>query len=435
MDEQLTQLSDETSTYLVRLAISIGIGFLIGLERTFSKQQNNEEEEFAGLRTHTLIAMFGFLSALLSQFIGLWFLGVAFSGMMAFVIISYIRLSSVNGSTGGTSEVATVLTFLLGALVFFGHILLALVILVIVLLLLTYKPSLHLFVQKLSLEELRAIIQFVIISALVIPFLPDSNFGPYNLWNLKDIWKMVILVSGTSLIGYLIAKLVGNRGTMLAGMVGGLVSSTAVTLTFSRRSKQGSKGQADTSTGSFYYAMAIISACTIMFPRILFEVLIVNRNLAQQLWLPIAVITAAGFGGAFYIYKQRQGKKEETSIPLKNPLNFGTAVKFALFFAGVMLLVKYSSENFGDEGIYVAGALSGITDVDAITLSMAKMASTPENYPIAINTILLAALSNTFVKFCMVMALGSRQLLKTAAIGFIAVFITGLGFFVYYLLR
>ncbi|MBB1283351.1 MgtC/SapB family protein [Flavisolibacter sp. BT320] len=433
MDEQLTQLSNETATYLVRLAISIGIGFLIGMERTFTKLQNKEEEEFAGLRTHTLIAIFGFLSALVSQLTGLWFLGVAFAGMMAFVIISYIRLSTGNGNAGGTSEVATILTFLLGALVFFGHILLALVVVVVVLLLLTYKPSLHLFVQKLSLEEMRAIIQFVIISALVIPFLPDSNFGPYDLWNLKDIWKMVILVSGTSLIGYLVAKLVGNKGTMLAGMVGGLVSSTAVTLTFSRRSKQG-KIQDTGQTGSFYFAMAIISACTIMFPRILFEVFIVNRNLAQQLWLPILAITLAGFGGAYYIYKKRQGKKEETSLPLKNPLNFATAIKFAIFFAGVMLLVKYSSENFGDSGTYIAGALSGITDVDAITLSMAKMATSSENYPIAINTILLAALSNTFVKFCIVMVLGSRQLLRTAAIGFVAIFATGLSFFLYYLL-
>ncbi|RYZ54650.1 MAG: DUF4010 domain-containing protein, partial [Chitinophagaceae bacterium] len=283
-----------------------------------------------------------------------------------------------------------------------------------------------------SEEELRAIIQFVIISALVIPFLPNSNFGPYDLWNLKDIWKMVILVSGTSLIGYLVAKLVGNKGTMLAGMVGGLVSSTAVTLTFSRRSKQGSGGA---ETGSFYYAMAIISACTIMFPRILFEVLVVNSDLARQLWIPIAAITLAGFGAAFYIYKKRKGKKEETSLPLKNPLNFGTAIKFALFFAGVMLLVKYSSENFGDKGTYIAGAISGITDVDAITLSMAKTATAPENYPLAINTILLAALSNTVVKFCLVMALGSKALLKTAAIGFAAVFLTGLSFFLFYLLR
>ncbi len=432
MDEQLSELSGETATYLARLAISIGIGFLIGMERTFSKKQKAEEEEFAGLRTHTLIAMFGFLAALVAQLTGLWFLGIAFAGMMAFVIISYMRLSVRTGNAGGTSEVATILTFLLGAMVFYGQILLALVVVVVVLLLLTYKPSLHLFVQKLSQEELRAIIQFVIISALVIPSLPNSNFGPYSLWNLKDIWKMVILVSGTSLIGYLVAKLVGNKGTMLAGMVGGLVSSTAVTLTFSRRSKLGSGGA---ETGSFYYAMAIISACTIMFPRILFEVLVVNRNLAQQLWIPIAAITLAGFGAAFYIYKKRKGKKEETSLPLKNPLNFGTAIKFALFFAGVMLLVKYSSENFGDEGTYIAGAISGITDVDAITLSMAKTATAPETYPLAINTILLAALSNTLVKFCLVMALGSKSLLKTAAIGFAAVFLTGLGFFLFYLLR
>lgn len=426
---ELTNITDEMVSYLVRLAICIGIGFLIGLERTFSKKHNKEEEEFAGLRTHTLIAIFGFLAALLSRFTGLWFLGIAFGGMVAFVIVSYIRLSSSGGSTGGTSEIAAILTFLLGVLVFYNSVLLALIITVVVLLLLTYKPSLHLFVHKLSQEELRAIIKFVIISALVIPFLPADNFGPYDLWNLKDIWKMVILVSGTSLIGYLIAKLLGNKGTMAAGLVGGLVSSTAVALTFSKRSKE-STGD----NGAFYYAMAIISACTVMFPRILFEVFVVNPQLSLQLWIPIAAITAAGFGGAYFIYKKRRGTKEDSSLPLENPLNFWTAIKFALFFAAVMLLVQYSSENFGDKGTYVAGALSGITDVDAITLSMAKRANNSGNDAVAINTILLAALSNTMVKFGIVVALGSRQLLKTAAIGFIAIFATGLGFFIYFLL-
>ena len=430
MDEQLVSLSDDTAGYLIRLAISIGIGFLIGLERSFSHKSKREEVEFAGIRTFTLIAVLGALSALLASFAGTWLLGISFAGLIAFVIVSYHRVSSATGNAGGTTEFTAILTFLLGALVFYNLILVALITTVVVLLLLTYKPTLHLFVKNLSQEELLAIIQFIIISALVIPFLPNNNFGPYAIWNLKDIWKMVILVSGTSLIGYLIAKLIGNKGTMVAGIVGGLVSSTAVSLTFSKRSKQiaGNKGD-------FYFAMAILSACTIMFPRILFEVYVVNQQLAQVLWISIAAISLAGFGVAFYLYKRHQGKEEESSVPLKNPLNFGTAIKFALFFAAVMLLVKYSSENFGESGTYIAGAISGVTDVDAITLSMAKMAKNGGSSSVAVNTILLAALSNTLVKFGIVLALGSRNLLHISLPGFIAIFATGLGFFLFYLLQ
>lgn len=430
MDDKLISLSDDTAGYLIRLAITVGIGFLIGLERTFSNLgQKQPDEAFAGIRTFTLIGVFGYLSALLAGLTAAWLLGVAFLGLMAFVIVSYYRLSASANSTGGTTEFAAILTFLLGVLVFYNLILLALIITVTVLLLLTYKPSLHLFVRKLSKQELLAIIKFIIISALVIPFLPSSNFGPYSVWNLQDIWKMVILVSGTSLIGYLVAKFVGNKGTMLSGMVGGLVSSTAVSLTFSRRSKTGDHQSAD-----FYYAMGILSACTIMFPRILFEVFVVNSQLAQQLWIPITAISLAGFGAAFYLYKRHHEKEETETLPLKNPLNFGTAVKFALFFAAVLLLVKYSSENFGDKGTYIAGAISGVTDVDAITLSMAKLAKNSGDNAVAINTILLAALSNTLVKFCIVLALGSRSLLKISAPGFLAVFLTGGGFFLFYLL-
>jgi uncharacterized membrane protein (DUF4010 family) len=429
MDEQLTGLSAKTAEYLIRLAISIGIGFLVGLERTFHKKIQEGDEEFAGLRTFTLVAVLGFVSALLAAHTGPWLLGVSFSGLVLFVLVSYFRTSGAQGNVGGTSEIAIILTFLLGALVFSGFILLSLVITVITLLLLAYKPTLHGFVQKLSREELLAIIKFIIISALVIPFLPKENFGPYKVWNLQDIWKMVILVSGVSLVGYIIAKMVGNKGTMVAGVIGGLVSSTAVSLTYARRSKE-SKGE----EGTFYFAMAIISACTIMFPRILVEVYVVNPELAKQLWLPIAILSLTGFGAAFYIYKRNVKGKSDGEVPLRNPLNFGTAIKFALFFAGVMLLVRYTNEHFGNSGTYIAGVISGITDVDAITLSMAKMAKNDSNTTLARNTILLAALSNTLVKFGIVLVAGSRSLIKVALIGFVAIFIVGTALFLYFLL-
>jgi uncharacterized membrane protein (DUF4010 family) len=217
MDEELSKLSGFTMDHLIGFLISVGIGFLIGLERQFSKEVKEKEEQFAGVRTYTMVSIFGYLAAFLAATYGPWLLGVILSGLFVFVIVSYIQLSKTPGNRGGTSEIATIITFLLGVLVFQKAILFALIIMVFLLLLLVFKPSLHGFIKKLTREELHAIILFVIMSALVIPFLPDDNFGPYDLWNLKEIWKMVILVSGTSLVGYMIAKILGNKGTLWHG--------------------------------------------------------------------------------------------------------------------------------------------------------------------------------------------------------------------------
>lgn len=429
MDEEFSKVTSLTIDQLIGFAISLGIGFLIGMERQFSKEVKEDEEQFAGVRTFSMVSISGYITAFLSAHFGAWLFGVALFCMFAFVIVSYFKIASSPGTKGGTTEVATIITFLLGAMVFLKFILFALIVMVVILLLLTFKPSLHGFVEKLKREELLAIILFVVMSALVIPFLPDTDFGPYKLWNLKEIWKMVVLVSGTSLLGYMIAKILGNKGTMLAGIVGGLVSSTSVALAFSRKSKEAKSG-----ASAFYYAMGIVSACTIMFPRILFEVYVVNRVLAKQLWIPVVLISLTGFGVAYIIYKLNKGKSDTGSITLKNPLELSTAIKFALFYALIQWLVKYCGDNFGDNGTYLAGAISGITDVDAITLSMAKMANTKEASTLAINTILIAALSNTLVKFIIVLLLGSIELRKKAFFGFCAIFISGLAYMLFFML-
>lgn len=424
MEIGTSQFSDLNLDHLIGLASSIGIGFLIGMERQFSKEAVEHQEQFAGIRTFTMVSMFGFISALLSTLVGEWVFGLTLACVFAFVVVSYVQLSKMPGNRGGTSEFALLITFTLGALVFYKMILFALIIMVVMLVLLAFKPSLHLFVEKLQRQELLAIILFVVMSALVIPFLPNDNFGPYKLWNLKEIWQMVLLVSGTSLVGYMIAKFMGQRGTVLAGLIGGFVSSTSISLAFSRKSKE-----VKSKSSSFFYAVGIILACTIMFPRILFEVYIVNANLASQLHIPIIIITCAGFGTAILIYKSENGNHTNNEIALKNPLDLLTALKFALLFAAIQWLVKYASIQFGDNGFYLAGAVSGITDVDAITLSMAKIEKVGGSTQIAIQTILIAALSNTLVKFLIVIVLGSADLRKTAFWGFFAIFISGFAYF------
>lgn len=424
MDESLTNVNNFTLNLLIGFIVSAGIGFLIGLERQYSKEVQEGEEQFAGIRTFTMVCIAGFICALLSKHFGPWVFVVGLLALSAMLVASYIRLSVNHDERGGTTEVATLITFLLGGLVYLNYILISLAVMVMMLALLAFKPGLHGFAKKLTRNELLSIILFVVMSALVIPFLPAKSFGPYGLWNLKEIWKMVILVSGTSLVGYMIAKIMGNKGTIVAGIVGGLVSSTSVALAFSKRSKDAE------SNGAVYLAIAILGACTIMFPRILFEVFVVNPQLGEKMVLPLSVLTAAGAAGAFLIYKRQRKKSAGEDLPLKNPLNLSTAIKFALFFAGVQWLVYYSQQNFGASGTYIAGAVSGITDVDAITLSMAKMAKSGD-HQLSINTILIAALSNTLVKFSIALVLGSPQLKKAVSIGFGVIFLAGAALFVF----
>jgi uncharacterized membrane protein (DUF4010 family) len=210
-------------------------------------------------------------------------------------------------------------------------------------------------------------------------------------------------------------------------LIGGFVSSTSITLAFSRKSVE-----TNSKASSFFYAVGIISACTIMFPRILFEVYVVNADLARQLWVPILVITCAGFGSAALIYKLKNGIHSSNGIILKNPLDFLTALKFAVLFAAVQWLVKYASIHFGESGIYLAGAISGITDVDAITLSMAKIAKAGGSTNMAIQTIIIAALSNTLVKLIIVIVLGSIELRKTVLWGFLTMFLFALAYFLFH---
>ena len=417
--------SELNMEYLKGLIISLGIGFLIGMERQFSKEVHEHQEQFAGIRTFSMVAMFGFIAALFSSLMGQWIFGATLICLFAFVILSYLQLSKLPSNKGATSEFALLLTFMLGGLVFLEMIVFAFFIMVLMLILLTFKPSLHCFVAKLERQELLSIILFVVMSALVIPFLPNDNFGPYKLWNLKEIWQMVVLVSGTSLVGYMIAKFMGDKGTILAGLVGGLVSSTSVALSFSRKSRE-----TPSPISSFYYAIGIIIACTIMFPRILFEVYVINQALFLELWIPILILSIAGFGASFLAYTYRKGKQGGGGIVLKNPLDLATAIKFAILFAAIQCLVKYATENFGDHGTYIAGAISGISDLDAISLSMAKMAKSGGNIMVATNTILIAALTNTLVKFIIVLSIGSVNLRKIAFFGFSAIFFTGAVYFI-----
>ncbi len=413
--QELDLIEGGYQSLLARLLISAGIGLLIGTEREYSHRVVEKEESFAGVRTYTFIGLFGFLAAFLGERIGGWILIAALLGFVTLVIVTYV-MTARSGSFGITSELSAILTFLLGVLVFDGHILFAILVAVIVTGLLSLKFKLHRLIASFTPQDIRAIIQFVIISALVMPFLPEENFGPRDVWNLREIWTMVILVTGIGLAGYLLSKMVGTKkGTLLTGILGGLVSSTATTLGFSKQAR------AKTGASQMLATVSIIAATATLYPRILLETWAVNRDLAMQMLAPIMFITLVAFGIAYAVHR-REGSAKVAEVPLTNPLNFTVALQFALIYMAVQWLMSLASERYHAEGLYMASMVFGATDMDAITLSIARKNLDPESLQ-GVTAVLLATLSNTVMKYLIVVFFGDRVLRKYVGIGFGAIFI------------
>lgn len=401
---------------LVRLLIALGIGLLIGLEREYAKRIVDKEEQFAGVRTYPLIALLGFLSALLGDQYGPAFLVAGFAGFFAMVVATYLMMAR-SASFGITTELAGIITFLLGALVFEDRILLSTTIAVLVVSLLTLKVRLHSLIATLTASDIRAFIQFTVISALVLPFLPPGGFGPRGVWDLQDIWTMVILVTGISLAGYVLSKVLDARkGTLMEGLVGGLVSSTAVTLSLSRRSKQG------TVAGKRLAAVGIVASTAVLYPRILLETWVVDRSLALQLLPSIIAITAVAILAAYLLWRNAHNATSDVpSVPLTNPLNFGVALQFAAAYMVVQWLMLLAMERFPQQGLNASGLLFGATDMDAITLSVARDGSLPDAE--RAHAVLLATCSNTVMKYALVFVFGDRGLVRSVGVGFGAIFV------------
>ncbi len=419
MDEFVEYPADH-GQWLLRLGVAAGIGFLIGLDREFAIQREKQQAEGGnhsmGLRTCTLISVLGYLAAMLAEEWGRWMLVGVFAGFALLATVAYFH-SARNGDGGLTTEITALLLFLLGALSFHGELLVVVVCGVLVLVLLRFKLALHGFVKTLNEEEIVAIVRFVVISALVLPFLPDEGYGPGEVWNPREIWMMVVLVSGISLIGYLLGKLFGSRaGAVLSGIMGGLSSSTALSLGHARRSKEG--GDAIP-----FLALGIVVACSIMFLRMLAELAVLNPPFAQRMAIPLVGCAVCGVGVSLFLARRaRKTTPEEKRPSYSNPLNFRVALQFAVIYAVVSWLMRFATEQFGTAGRYVAALLSGATDVDAVTLSTARQVGGEITGPVMI-TLLIAALSNTLVKWIIVITVGSTELRKAVLPGFAALFI------------
>lgn len=392
----------DTVMQFERLGVALALGLLIGLERGWKRRSEAEGTRIAGLRTFGLLGLLGGILALLSHELGPLVLGVGFAALAALLVLVHLQRLRAHDEPdrGITSLVAALLAFTLGGLAGVGYIGTAAAAAVVTAFLLNLKPTLHGWLERLSQDEVLAVLKLGLISVVVLPVLPDRGYGPWDALNPWAIWWLVVLIAGISFVGYFSMKVLGpGRGIPLTGLFGGLTSSTATTLSFARM------GRRQPALAPILASGIAVAAAT-MFPRILLEVAVVNPGLLRALAPVIAVVTLLTLLGAALLWWRSPGPAESDEVALKNPFEIAPALQFAAILAAVLLLAEAARQWFGDTGVLVLAAVSGLTDVDAITLSMARMAGDGLAADAAVGAILLAAAVNTMVKVILAALLG-----------------------------
>jgi len=396
------------------LGLAATAGLLIGLERERSKPSDESRLSFlGGARTHPLLALVGGASMLAARELGVMAVIIPFGALVVLLAPNYAGEVWRDVHRGITSEAAFLLSFLLGVLALTHEVLdpkqkifAVSSIAVVATFLLSAKPMLHPLARRISTEDGAGTLKFLIVAVVVLPLLPDRVYGPLDVLNPFQIGVLMVLISGLSFAGYAAIRLFGpRRGLGLTGIMGGLVSSTAVTLSMARRARE----RPELAESA---AFAVVLASTVMFVRVFVIVAVVNPALRNEVAYPMGLATAGGLAACLALWlrsgRARPGAQE---IAFSNPFDLGAALEFALLFAVILLGSKAASTYLGTAGTYAAGIVAGSTDVDAITLSMAKLASDGGalSHRIAATTIFFGTVSNTIVKGIMATVAGGWQ--------------------------
>jgi uncharacterized membrane protein (DUF4010 family) len=398
--------------------VALLIGALIGTERQ-RRLAEDKVRGVAGLRTFTLIALLGALSATLANHYGSGFAIAAFAAFTILAGIGYAASVSTLGRIDFTGAVAAVVTFTLGMLASYeDSMLLSVALAILTTWILATRAITHRYVEALSETDLLDTLKMGIIALVIYPLLPDTPPDPWGVLNPRQIWLFVVLVSLIGYAGYVLIRILGaERGLSLTGILGGLVSSTAVTTAMASEAKE---NKAILSSAVF---ATVIASCT-MFPRILFVVLVVNRKLFLSLLPPLLVMTVVGTVLAFLLTMKNQPVSQDVKV--KDPFRIVPALKFGAFFAIVLLTTKLANLYFGNAGAYAASVIAGLADVDAITLSMATLAQSTLDPKVAIISITLAAMTNTLVKLVIAYVLGTIEFGNKIAAVFLPMVLAGL---------
>jgi uncharacterized membrane protein (DUF4010 family) len=397
-----------------QLGIALGLGLLVGLQR------ESAASRLAGVRTFPLVTMFGSICALLATTFGGWVIAAGFITLAGLILAAkFSEMQAGAPDPGLTTEVAMLLMFGVGAYLIVGHRPVAIAVGGGAAVLLHFKGQMHDAVARLSSNDLKAIMQFALISLVILPVLPNQSYGPYAVLNPRHVWWMVVLIVGISLSGYIIYKFFGEQaGLLLGGLLGGLISSTATTVSFSRRTASNPDSVRSA-------AIIIVAASTVVFARVILEIATVAPSfLAVAIWPLAAMMLAMAISaGAMWFW----GRGKEEKMPAQeNPSELKSALLFGLLYAVILLAIAFAKEQYGSSGLYFVAGLSGLTDVDAITLSTSQMVNLDRiGADQGWRLIVIATMSNLVFKTLMVAALGHRRLFAKVGASFALGLIAG----------
>ncbi len=401
-------------------------GLAIGIERQWSARREGSSPPFAGVRTFLLLGLLGALSGSLVAVLETRGVGLALLGAGLLLIVSAYLAAATRGSLEATTEVAGLVVLAAGALAGLGFLQGASAVFALTALVLVEKSRLHRAVERLAAPELEAAFRFAVMALVVLPLLPDTPYGPEPGIVPRRLWTLVLVFAGVSFSGYLAMKWLGpGRGPTAAGFLGGLVSSTAVTLEYSRRSRS----EPDRAPA---LGWGILAANAVLPFRVCLLATVVHAPLGEKLILPM--LPALGIAGLLLVRGWLQGKEPKTSEDgttqrLGNPFGLRASMEMALLFSGVLLVLSWMNQRFGEEGLIGSAALVGTTDLDSLVFSLGRLAGASHLLETSVRALLVGLLSNTVFKAGAALVLGQRALRRIVGLGllaFAAAFLLGL---------
>jgi uncharacterized membrane protein (DUF4010 family) len=399
---------------VLNFSVAALAGLAVGIEREWSGHTKGPNARFAGVRTFLLLGLLGGTAGWLSEVALLPLAVVLLAGGAALTVAAYAFAARRGpGSADGTTEAAALVVLALGTLAGLGELALASGMSALIVLALMEKERLHTAVQRIGEKELRSALQFAVMSLVILPILPDGSYGPLGGVQPRALWTMVLLFTGINFAGYLARRALGaERGYGAAGMLGGMISSTAVALSFSRRSRE----EPALSTP---LAFGIIGACTVLLLRLVLVTFVLERDISAAL-LPYLVppLIVGGIYVARAITKNQHARGKgpaDDQDAKENPLRLASAIKMTIAFQAALWAVAFVRQEWGSNELLASAALLGFTDMDALTVTMTRLGA--DQAPLAALAIAVGVVSNTVLKLGMVLTLGSPQLKRIAGIG------------------
>ncbi|WP_415033499.1 MgtC/SapB family protein [Azonexus sp.] len=404
-------LAPELAAPVEAFATALGIGLLIGMER------ERRSDSAAGLRTFSLVSMLGCLFALLSEHSGgPWLLAVGLIVLALSMIASNFSAQQEEQYRGFTSEAAIIVTYGLGAAVWLGHAQVAVMLALTTTMLLYFKTELKALSERMTEKDINSMLQFGVLALVILPILPDGNFGPYGAINPRQVWWLVVLISGLALAGYLALRIIGTQhGAALLGIFGGLASSTATTMMFSRHAKE-------------HAHLVRMSSLVILIANVMVMIRlgVIAGLLAPALLQPIAIVFACGIAPgvlmAGYGWKVLRASGELPVPEIKNPTELKTALTFGVLYALILLAAAWLQDIAGSSGLFAVAVASGLSDADASVLSTLRMFNMERIIgEDAVIAVALALIANLVFKIGLLISIGGKALARRALPGLLAI--------------